>query len=260
MTLLRSEWIKLTSTKSAYWLYGLAIVLGVGLAALIGQFEQAATGTTATNGEVAVDAPGGGSDPLFALIGVGAFTLFLSWIAAIVAVTGEYRYHTLKATFLAVPKRWPVVAVKTALLAVLSAAVTAVSVILALLVAGALSGNESWTPFSGDGLTFLWRLTVQAALGTVAVIGLAYIMRNAAGTISLFLVWTLALEGLVGLIPRIGDTLAGWMPFANADYWVQGDFAKGSITWGPGTALLWFAVVCVALWAIGLVLTLRRDA
>lgn len=260
MTLLRSEWIKLTSTKSAYWLYGLAIVLGVGLAALIGQFEQAATGTTATNGEVAVDAPGGGSDPLFALIGVGAFTLFLSWIAAIVAVTGEYRYHTLKATFLAVPKRWPVVAVKTALLAVLSAAVTAVSVILALLVAGALSGNESWTPFSGDGLTFLWRLTVQAALGTVAVIGLAYIMRNAAGTISLFLVWVLAVEGMISMIPKVGQDIAAWMPFANGDFWTQGEQARGFVTWGEWPAFFWYLGVCVALWVVGLVITLRRDA
>lgn len=253
MTLLKSEWIKTTSTKSAYWLWGLAFALAVGLATLIGQFEQASGGDPIV-GEA------GGADPLFALLGVGSFTLYLAWIAAIVAVTGEYRYHTVKSTFLASPGRWQAVAVKTGLFAVASMVVTAVTVLVALLVAGALSGHESWTPFSGDGLTFLWKFAVQAGIGTLAVVGLAYIMRNAAGTIALFLVWTLALEGLVGLIPRIGDKLSGWMPFANGNFWAQGEIAKGDITWGQGPALLWFVAVCVALWVIGLVLTLRRDA
>jgi ABC-2 type transport system permease protein len=138
--------------------------------------------------------------------------------------------------------------------------VTAVAVVLALLVAGALSGNEGWTPFSGDGLTYLWRFPVYAALGTIAVTGLAYIMRNAAGTISLFLVWILALEGMVSLIPRVGEDIAAWMPFANGDFWTQGESVRGYITWGEWPAFAWFAAVCVALWVIGVLMTLRRDA
>ncbi|GAA1716794.1 MULTISPECIES: ABC transporter permease [Dietzia] len=254
MNLLKSEWIKVTTTKSAYWLYGLGIALALGLAAIIGQFEQPSAG------DPIVGEPGGGGDPLFAILGVGAFTVILAWIAAIVAVTGEYRYHTNKATFLASPSRWPAVVAKTVLFTVMSMVVTAVAVVLSLLVAGALSGLDSWTPFSGDGLTYLVRFPVYAALGTVAVMGLAYIMRNAAGTISLFLVWTLALEGMVSLIPRVGQDIAGWMPFANGDYWTQGETARGFITWGEWPAFAWFAAVCVALWVAGLVITLRRDA
>ncbi|MDX2356161.1 ABC transporter permease [Dietzia sp. PP-33] len=254
MNLLKSEWIKATTTKSAYWLYGLGIVLALGLAAIIGQFEQS------SSGDPMVGAPGGGSDPLFAILGVSAFTVILAWIAAIVAVTGEYRYNTNKSTFLAVPSRWPAVLAKTALFTVMSMVVTVVAVILSLLVAGALSGQDSWTPFSGDGLRYLARFPVYAALGTIAVMGLAYIMRNAAGTISLFLVWTLALEGMVSLIPRVGEDIAGWMPFANGDFWTQGESVRGFITWGEWPAFAWFAAVCVALWIVGLVITLRRDA
>lgn len=99
MTLLKSEWIKLTTTKSAYWLYGLGVLLAVGLAAMIGQFESA------SSGEPVAGAPGGGGDPLFAITGVSVFTIFLVWIAAIVAVTGEYRFHTIKTTFLGAPNR-----------------------------------------------------------------------------------------------------------------------------------------------------------
>lgn len=254
MNLLKSEWIKATTTRSVYWLYALGILLALGLAVVIGQFEQTSTG------DPIIGEPGGGSDPLFAIIGVSVFTVTLVWIAAIVAVTGEYRFHTIKATFLAAPARWPAVLAKTALFTAMSMVVVAAAVVLSLLVAGALSGNDAWTPFSGVGLTYLARFPVYAGLGTVAVMGLAYLMRNAAGTISLFLVWTLALEGMVSLIPRVGQDIAGWMPFANGDYWTQGETVRGYITWGEWTALAWFAAVCVALWVVGLVVTLRRDA
>lgn len=254
MNLLKSEWIKATTTKSIYWLYGIGLALALGLAALIGQFEQPGAE------DPMVGEPGGGSDPLFAILGVSAFTVLLVWIAAIVAVTGEHRYHTIKSTFLVTPSRWPAVLAKTGLYTVMSMVVTAVSVMLAMLLAGALSGIDSWTPFSGDGLQYLWRFPVYAGLGTIAVMGLAYLLRNAAGTISLFLVWTLALEGMVSLIPRIGEDLAGWMPFANGDFWTQGESVRGYITWGEWPAFAWFAAVCVALWVVGLVVTLRRDA
>ena len=43
MNLLKSEWIKATSTKSAYWLYAIGIALAVLLAVIIGRFDQSAT-------------------------------------------------------------------------------------------------------------------------------------------------------------------------------------------------------------------------
>lgn len=254
MNLLKSEWIKVTTTKSAYWLYGIGIALAVGMAALFGQLEQSGAGDPMA-GE-----PGPGGDALFALAGVSAFTVLLAWIAAIVAVTGEYRYHTIRPTFLVAPARWPAVVAKSVLFVVLSMVVVVVAVVVTLLVGGALSGNDSWTPFSGDGLTYLWRFPVYTGLGTLAVMGLAYVMRNAAGTISLFLVWVLALEGMISLIPRVGQDIAGWMPFSNGDFWTQGEQMRGYITWGEWPAFAWYAAVCVALWVVGLVVTLRRDA
>lgn len=254
MNLLKSEWIKATSTKSAYWLYGIGLALAAGIAILVGQLEKS------SSGDPVAGPAGPGSDPLMAILGANVFTVLLVWIAAIVAVTGEYRYHTIRTTFLVTPSRWKAVVAKTVLFTVASVVVVAVAIVLALLIAGSLSGNENWTPFSGQGLTYLWRFPVYAGLGTLAVMGLAYVMRNAAGTISLFLVWILALEGMVALIPEVGPKIAGWMPFANGDFWTQGESVRGHITWDQWPAFAWFAGVCVALWAIGLVLTLRRDA
>ena len=253
MNLLKSEWIKVTSTKSAYWLYGIALVLGIGLAALFGKLNETVSADPAM-----VDAGVGGLG--LAMSGVSGFSIYLAWIAAIVAVTGEYRYHTVKGTFLASPRRWPAILAKTGLFTLLAAVVTAVAVLVSVLVAGALSGIDSWTPFSDEGLRLLWRFPVFAAVGTLAVMGLAYIMRNAAGAIALFLVWTMALEGLVGLIPRVGEKIAGWMPFANGNFWAQGEMARMNITWGEWPAFALFSAVCVVLWLVGVVMTLRRDA
>ena len=80
MNLLKSEWIKATTTRSVYWLYALGILLALGLAVVIGQFEQTSTG------DPIVGEPGGGSDPLFAIIGVCVFTVTLVWIVFIGAM------------------------------------------------------------------------------------------------------------------------------------------------------------------------------
>ena len=124
MNLLKSEWIKVTTTKSAYWLYGIGIALALGIAVLLGQLEQS------SGGEPVAGAPGGGSSPLFAITGVSAFTVLLVWIAAIVAVTGEYRYHTIRPSLLVTPSRWPVLVAKTVLFVVMSMVVVLVAVVV----------------------------------------------------------------------------------------------------------------------------------
>ena len=88
--------------------------------------------------------------------------------------------------------------------------------------------------------------------------GLSLLLRNAAAAISLLLVWSLALESIIPSIPKVGETLADFMPFADGMSWALGTGAHND--WGSGINLLWYAVVCVVLWAAGLLVTMRRDA
>ena len=171
---------------------------------------------------------------------------------------GEYRYNTIRSTFLAAPQRWNAIVAKTVVYVAASVVVTVVTILVAMLAAQGLTGDEGWSPFSGDGLDLLWRYPIYLGLATIAAVGLSLLLRNAAAAISLLLVWSLAIENIVPNIPKVGDKVADFMPFLDGQSWVTGSGAFND--WGPGTNLLWFVVVCVVMWAAGLIVTMRRDA
>ena len=250
--LLKSEWIKLTTVRSPYWLYTLGVLFTVGIGAIIGRVSSSDGGGDAGDGGPSLLA-------LFAMLGVGVFLQSFVWIQSIIAVTGDFRYNTNKTTYLAAPRRWDAVLAKTLVVVLATVVVSAVGVLLGLL-AGRLFGAEDWSPFADDGLRYLLRFPVFFGIGALACIGLAYTLRNAAGAISLVLVWTLAAEDMLPQVPKVGEKIAGWLPFANGRYWTQGELARGLIDWGQPAALAWYAAICLVIWGIGVAMVLRRDA
>ena len=105
MTLLNVERIKLFSTRSPYWCLAAIAVAALGFATLFGLVE---------NGEAAI--------PYLFLRGVGlGMSIFM--VLAALAVTTEYRFGTIRNTFLGVPRRPKVLLAKTVLLALLGAVV-----------------------------------------------------------------------------------------------------------------------------------------
>ena len=251
MGLLNSEWIKLRSTKSPYWLYGLGIAFVVGLGAIFGKVD-----TTVT-----IDGAGTmGFITVFAMFAVGVFLQSFVWVMAIIAVTGEYRYGTNKTTFLAAPRRWDAFLAKSVVTALVTAVVSAVAIAAGVLVGSMFSSGNGWSVTSGEGLRYLLRFPVFFAVGALGCIGLAHILRNAAGAVAIMLVWTLAVEDLLPQLPKVGKYIDSWVPFGNGRYWVLGDTAKFGIDWGQTTALGWYALVCVLVWLLGLLVVLKRDA
>src|SRR5688500_17080725 len=100
MTLLAVESIKLFSTRSPYWCSALALILGVGLTAII-------AGTT-ENGQMSIGLTQFGSSQL---------ALAVVLVMSALAVTTEYRFSTIRATFLAVPNRISALVAKTVVVA-----------------------------------------------------------------------------------------------------------------------------------------------
>ncbi len=104
MTLLAVERIKLFSTRSPWWCIALASLIMIGLGALFsalagGQDFPMSVGTTQ--------------------IGYG-FALNVILVMAAIAVTTEYRFSTIRATFMAVPNRTSVLLAKAGVVAVVS--------------------------------------------------------------------------------------------------------------------------------------------
>ena len=253
--LLRSEWIKTTSTRSPYWLLAIALGLSLLFAFLVARF------LTSDDPNAGFIDPASAEAVWSTLEGYTLFSVLLIWIVGIISVTGEYRFGTVRPTFLAEPTRWQAILAKALFNVVLAALAAFVIVLLSLALAEIVKATDSFDPFAETGMAALWRAPVYTAIGMLAAIGLGYLMRNSAGAIVVILLWATVIENLTALIPRFGQDIAEWMPFSNGEYWMKEGVLSGSnIDWSQGTGLILFLGVAVALFVAGLVSTLYRDA
>lgn len=254
MNLLRAEFIKFRSTASPWWLLGIALVISAGLAALIGTFFESMA--TETGGPV-----GEGDGPWISFMFTQLFSslpLILVWVVTIVACTGEYRQGTIRSAFSMRPKRWDIYTAKTVFYVIMTAIASAVIIGVAFLILSMTSGVDYFQPWNTTVLATAGRSIVYAVLGVFLVVGLSFLLRNAAGAITLVVAWILVVESLVGVIPKIGNTLSKWMPFMNGQNWsAPTEFV--SVLDSPWN-IVWFAAVSLAVWLGGLLALVKRDA
>src|SRR5690606_9321856 len=111
MKLLAVERIKLFSTRSPYWCLALILVAALAFALLMGLISE-------TGGRVAST----GTSQAGMQLGMSVFM-----VLAALAVTTDYRFGTMRSTFLAAPKRTQVLAAKTAVVMVVGALIAVVS-------------------------------------------------------------------------------------------------------------------------------------
>ncbi|KOV89080.1 ABC transporter permease [Nocardia sp. NRRL S-836] len=249
MTLLAVERIKLFSTRSPYWCSALAIVLGVGLTAIV---------AAASEGQVSLGVTQIGSSQL-------AIAVVL--VMAAIAVTTEYRFNTIRATFLAVPGRTSALVAKATVVALIAGVLGEIIAFGSVGIAKLLSPSSDlaintaaeWRHVAGVGLIY--------AIGAVIAVAVGVLVRQTAGAVAILLVWQMLAEGLIGIIPKAGVKIQAWLPFMNATHFLsmasaspeQGgsgvDFKLSE--WG---SLGYFAGIAVALLVVALVVAKRRDA
>ncbi|WP_018636229.1 ABC-2 transporter permease [Parafrankia elaeagni] len=253
MTLLTVERIKLFSTRSPWWCMIIAVALTVGLTAIF----SAATA----------------SDDLDSLTPATTqfaynFGLVVMMVMAALAVTTEYRFGTIRSTFLAVPGRTPALLAKTVVVAGLAGIVGEITAIASWGLAKviqpdaplALDTSQEYRNVFGVGLIYL--------LAAVFAIGLALLIRHTAGAVVVMLVYLFLAESLLPVIPRIGEHIQDWLPFIVGNNFVVAGQPEASdgppviegLPFGPWGSLIYFAVVCLVLLAAGLVAAKRRDA
>ncbi|MER7013050.1 hypothetical protein ABT324_16645 [Saccharopolyspora sp. NPDC000359] len=238
MTLLAVERIKLFSTRSAWWCSALALALSIGFAGLFAsQLDTMSVSMTQVGYQ---------------------FGLMVVLVLAALSITTEYRFGTVRATFLAVPNRTAAMVAKTALVALVAFVLGeiagfgswGVSTVLASEADLALRTADDWRIVAGVGLVF--------ALGAVLAVAVGALLRQTAGAVTLLLIWSLLVESLVGLIPEIGETIQQWMPFNHASNFLTDGALQMPL--GPWGSLGYFAAVVLAVWVVSLVVVRRRDA
>ncbi|MFD6072728.1 ABC transporter permease [Amycolatopsis lurida] len=243
MTLLAVERIKLFTTRSPWWCALAALAVVIGFAAIISG--------AAPEGEL--------TDVSLTQFGYG-FGMAVIMVLAALSVTTEYRFSTIRTTFQAVPNRTAALLAKTGVVAALSLVVGEVAAFGAWGLASvmrpedlALNTAAEWTSVAGVGVVF--------ALASVIAIAVGILIRHSAGAISLVLIYALAVENLIQLIPKIGKDIYDWMPFHVADRFLTGSGpAAAEAPLSQAGSLAYFAGFALVLLAISLVVANKRDA
>ncbi|TDO50830.1 ABC-2 type transport system permease protein [Kribbella sp. VKM Ac-2527] len=254
MSVIAVERIKLFSTRSPWWCMIIAAVLTVGFAALTTGFLNAEEEQQAT---IFITQPG------------AQLSQMVMMVMAALAVTTEYRFGTIRTSFQAVPQRASLLLGKTAVVAFLAAVVGLIAAfggwgignLFAANADLAINTSAEWRLIAGQGLIF--------ALSAVIAVAVGILIRQSAGAIAILILWPLLVENLFNLIPKVGDDLSKWSPFANGSSFLNqgqdfglagGDAAGSSFALGPWWALLYFAGWAAALMTLALFSASKRDA
>jgi ABC-2 type transport system permease protein len=248
----RAEWTKLRALRSTWWCTLVAVVLIVGVGALVagsGTAYHVLPGNTAAAGISA------------SLLGVLIAQLVIG-VVAVLSFSGEYGTGMIRATLAVVPSRLPVLWAK---LIVLVGLVLPVSMLCAFVDFFAATAIESARGGSAISLTDpgVLRTVVGSSLylTVVVIIGLALgaLLRKTAAGLSVFAAVFFVIPIVVGTLPH---TITGWTPYlpSNAGGALWGQSATSAQALSPWTG---FAVLCgyaIVLTAAAAWQLRRRDA
>ena len=238
MNLLRSEWLKLWTTRTTWVMLGIALLgeglfagLYVGLAPLseIGEIETVATGT-------------------------GLLLVMLLVLGVLIATT-EFRHGTASSTFLVSPRRYPVLLGKlgVALLVGLLAGAIYVAVNGGLALS-LFSSRGGVLPATSDLVEVYAGVVVSYALICAFGLGVGAVVRNQVGAIIAAIAFFFVLSPLPELLPgSYGDYFPA-QAIGSLHGSSEGDGSLDQVSGG-----LVFGAWALGLWAAGTLLICRRD-
>lgn len=241
MRQLRSELLKLRTTRTSLILFGAMVVL-VALVVSMHVIAPEAASLAGREAQMKVFEVGSIVGMLFgALFGANA-------------IAAEFRYGTIRPTFLVTPRRWPVIAAKFVAAALMG--------IVLGLVAEALMTGTAAAAFSARGITNLLtagdyaRLFLggpaAAALFAVIGVGVGSLIRNQAATLVTLFAWLFLVESILrGFVPGFSRFMPG-----SAGLSMTGQAGGQLLATATGTLVViaYVVVIGAAGWA-----AVRRD-
>lgn len=248
----QAEWLKTLSVRS-WWVLGLVMVLYIG-------FTSALLGLMFTEvfGEMGVEAIDGFS-PAATLYTLGSAMGYLfPVLLGALAVTTEYRYHTITPTFLSVGRRGPVLAAKVTVQGLMGAVYGVAALLSAVLGSVFFFIGRGMSTGLTDGSTWLMFLRMIVAMGLWGIIGvgLGALIRSQAAAIVVVLVFTQFIEPLArmgGAFNSVAASITRFLPGSVSDAFVGQSIytamtATGSVPlswWVGGLVLAGYGAVLV---------------
>ncbi|HEX3802772.1 MAG TPA: ABC transporter permease [Solirubrobacteraceae bacterium] len=251
---IRSEWTKLWTLRSTRWSLLLAFVAQAGLGPLIALIEMARWSHLSFQDRITIN-------PIDHSLGGWHLAQLAVAILGVMTITGEYHTGMIRSSFMAAPKRLPVLWAKL----IVFASVTFVLMLIAAFI-GFLGGQAIFTAHHvnvGLGAPHALRTIFGAALFTTATgalcIALGTIVRRTAGGIALFVGVFFVLPGLIEILPSA--TANGINPYLpnNAGGGVA-QALPGLHMFSPWGGFALFCGYTVVVIAIAARMLLQRDA
>jgi ABC-2 type transport system permease protein len=247
--LVATELLKIRTLRLSWAVLGLAVVLA-GLVAYAA--VSVATGTG--DGDItAADL-----DLAFLVRAPAEGVWFLAILVAIVASAGDWQHHTVRATYLAEPRRPRVVAAKLAASAVAGLVVALAATGTSLVAGGVLLHLEGLPVALGDVATWraLGAVVGLTALWAVVASGLGTLAGNTTVAIVVLLMWRFVGEGV---LPVLSDVDPRWLPSGAAQAVLQGGAGRPDLLEPPAGAGMLAAYAAVVT-VLGVAVLLRREA
>ncbi|WP_433592069.1 ABC transporter permease [Nocardia sp. CA-145437] len=272
MGVLTAERIKLTSTKSPVWCTVLLAAFALGIAAL---FSLALNASWRVFQDQLAEGKMNPSDAPYAensIAGLGitglaqgmpGFGYLMVMILAALAVTSEYRFGTIKTTFLATPSRTTVLLTKAGLIGVAMGLLSVVLTFLGFFIFKAMVTHDAGAHLSltsGD-LRVFYAVPIFILLIVFLAVGVGTLIRQSAGALSLLIVWPVILEPMVGAFGKVGREIQVLLPFQNAGLFLGTVDEKSEYWhWGPWGGLIYFAAFVAVVFGAALFVVNKRDA
>jgi ABC-2 type transport system permease protein len=257
MSLLLSEWTKLRSLRSTYWIFVIMAVLAIGASIGMGiglhhDLTNDSFDTTEANaiGLMLLTGLVYGGQILVSVLGAGV-------------ITNEFRTGLIRTTLTAVRNRFAFVIAK---LLVFSVAVYVVAVLLALLAMPLIGKQITFSGIHGGSFDsgFMWRCVLLGALYVLLVgvmaFGFGLLWRHSSAAIVTVL-------GLIFVVPIVGQIIHNGTKFSKfsplllaQQSLVVEHLPNTDLTLSPGAAILVMLIWALVPLTLGLVVFMNRDA
>jgi ABC-type transport system involved in multi-copper enzyme maturation permease subunit len=255
LNVVRSEWTKLWTLRSTRWSLLAAVVAMAGLGILVAAVQMSRWTHMAADERAIYDSID---------TGVGGYHLaqLAIGVLGVLVIAGEYSTGMIRSSFMAAPKRLPVLWAKLGVFSAVTFVLMLISSLVSFFAVQSIVTQHDKQHALSD--PHALRVVVGTALfltvlGALAV-GIGALVRNTAGGIALFVFLLFVLPGITGILPAsVADSINPYLPL-NAGTVVATSTFENSHHLAPWTGFAVFcgyAVLAIGAAAIGL---LRRDA
>ena len=252
---IRSEWTKLWSLRSTRWSLLAAFIAMAGLGPLVaavqmGRWTQLDSHERLTY--TSLDPAVGGWHLAQLAIGV----------LGVLVISGEYSTGMIRSSFMAAPRRLPVLWAKTGVFAAVTFALMLVATFISFYAVQAIVTQRHLQHSLGDPGAL--RVVIGTALFLtvlgVLCVALGALMRNTAGGIALFVFLLFVLPGITAILPAsVADSISPYLPL-NAGTTVASVVFENPHHLSPWGGFAVFAGYAVLAMILAAVLLRRRDA